>query len=69
MTVLDCLKPLTLSAVGNADRMLRLMFANFRGTGTLITAKCPAPGTHRASNARSLPGGMFAAAIDSHIIE
>ena len=71
MTVLDCLKPLTLSAVGNGDRMLRntfLLFANARGAGTLSTAKCPAPGTHRAINGRGLPGGMLAAGIDSHII-
>ena len=37
------------------------------GGGTLLTAKYPAPGTHRASNARGLPGGMLAAGIDSHI--
>ena len=34
-----------------------LLFANAQGVGTLLTAKCPAPGTHRASNARGLPGG------------
>ena len=33
----------------------------------LLTAKYPASGTHRASNARGLPGGMLAAGIDSHI--
>ena len=27
------------------------------GVGTLLTTKCPAPGTHRATNARGLPGG------------
>ena len=52
----QCLKPLTMSAVGNDDRMLRskflLLFANARGTGTPLTAKCPAPVTHRASNTR-----------------
>ena len=37
--------------------------------GTLLTAKCPVPGTHRASNARGLPGRMLAARIDSHIIK
>ena len=72
MTVLDCLKPLTLSAVGNDERMLRnkfLLFANARGAGTLLTTKCPAPGTHRrATNIRGLPGGMLAAGIDSHIL-
>ena len=26
MTVLDCLKPLTLSAIGNDDRMLQIKF-------------------------------------------
>ena len=44
-----------------------LLFANARRTGTLLTAKCPGPGTHRASNARGLPGVMLAAGIDSHI--
>ena len=34
-----------------------LLFANARETGTLLTDKCPARGTHRASNARGLPGG------------
>ena len=32
-----------------------LLFANARGT--LITVKCPAPGTHRETNARGFPGG------------
>ena len=41
-----------------------LLFANARGAGTRLTVKCPAPGTHRATNAR----GMLAAGIDSHII-
>ena len=45
-----------------------LLFANDRGTGTILTAKCPAPGTHRATNARVLPGGMLTAGTDSHII-
>ena len=70
MTVPECLKPLTLSAVGNDDGMLRnkfLMFANARGAGTLLTVKCPAPGIHRAINARGLPVGMLAAGIDSYI--
>ena len=45
-----------------------LLFANARGAETLSTAKCPAPGTHRATNGRGLPGGgMLAAGIDSHI--
>ena len=72
MTVIDCLKPLTLSAVGNGDRMLRNKFFCCLqmpgGAGTLSTAKCPAPvGTHRSTNARGLPGGMLAAGIVSHI--
>ena len=33
-----------------------LLFANARGTGTLLTVKCPSPGTHRETNARGLPG-------------
>ena len=71
MTVFDCLKPSALCAVGNDDRMLRNKFfvvCKCPGGRTLLTAKCPAPGTHRASNARGLPGGMLAAGIDSHII-
>ena len=64
MTVFDCLKPSTLSAVGIDHGILRnkffFFFANARGVGTLLAAKCPAPGTHRASNARGLPGGMLA---------
>ena len=70
-TVLDCLKPLTLSVIGNNRRMFEtsfLLFANARGTGKLLTAKCPPTGTHRAINARGLPGGgMLAAGFDSHI--
>ena len=60
MTVFDCLKPSALSAVGNDDRMLRNKFfvvCKCPGGRTLLTAKCPAPGTHRASNTRGLPGG------------
>ena len=34
-----------------------LLFANARGAGTLLTAKCPAPGTDRATNFRVLPRG------------
>ena len=35
------------------------LFANARGAGTLSTAtECSAPGTHRATNARGLPGGV-----------
>ena len=33
-----------------------LLFANARWAGTLLIAECPAPGTHRVSNARDLPG-------------
>ena len=45
-----------------------LLFANARGVGTRLTAKCPASGTHRTSDARVCPGGeMLAAGIDSHI--
>ena len=72
MTVFDCLKPLTLSAVGNDDRMMRNKFVvvcKCPGVGTLLTFKCPAPRTHRETNARGLPGGgMLAVGIDSHII-
>ena len=60
MTVLGCLKPLTLSAVGNDDGVLRNKFVvvcKYPGVGTLLTVKCPAPGTHRETNARGLPGG------------
>ena len=34
-----------------------LLFANARGAGTLLTVKCPSPGTHRDTNAQGLPGG------------
>ena len=45
-----------------------LLFANARGDGTLVTVKCPAPGTHRKTNARGLLGrGMLAVGIDSNI--
>ena len=44
-----------------------LVFANARRAGTLLTVKCPAPGTHRETNARGLPGEMLAAGIESHI--
>ena len=60
MTVLDCLKSSTLSAVENDDRMLRnkfVLFANSRGAGTLLTVKSPSPGTHPETNVRGLPGG------------
>ena len=71
MTVLDCLKSLTLSAVGNDDRMLRNKFVvvcKCPRAGTLLTVKCSAPGTHRETNARGLPGeGMLAVGIDLHI--
>ena len=44
-----------------------LLFANAWWAGTLSTAKCSTPGTHRASNARGLPGvGMLTAGIDWH---
>ena len=55
-----CLKPLTLSAVGNDDRMLRNKFVvvcKCPGGGTLLTVKCPSPATHRETNARVSPGG------------
>ena len=46
-----------------------LFFANARRVGTLLATKCPAPGTRHVSNARSLPGGKFAAGIDDwHIM-
>ena len=34
-----------------------LLFTNARRAGTLLTVKCPPPGTHRETNARGLPGG------------
>ena len=44
-----------------------LLFANARGAETLLTVKCPAPGTHRETTARGLSGGgMLAVGIDSH---
>ena len=71
MTVLDCLKPLTLNAVGNDDRMLRNKFVIVckcpGDRDTVLTVKCLAPGTHRETNDRSLPGGgILAVGIDSH---
>ena len=72
MTVLDCLKPLTLSAVVNADMMLRNKFvvvSKCPGAGTLLTVKCPALGTHCETNARGLSGGgVLAVGVDSHIM-
>ena len=44
-----------------------LLFANGRGAGTLLTIKCPAPGTHREKMPGVCPGGMLAVGIDSHI--
>ena len=35
-----------------------LLFGNTRGAWTLLTAKCPDPGTHRATNDRGLPRGI-----------
>ena len=70
MTVFDCLKPLTLSAVRNDDRMLRNKFVvvcKCPGAGTLSAVKYTAPGTDRETNSRGLPGGMLAVGIDSHI--
>ena len=56
-----CLKPLTLSAVGNDDRMLRGKFFVVckcpRG-GTLLTAKYLAPGIRRTSNAQGSRLGL-----------
>ena len=60
MAVLDCLISLTLSAVGNDDRMFRNKFVvvcKCPGAGTLSTVKCPLPGAHCETNARGLPGG------------
>ena len=50
---------LTLSAVGNDDRMLRNKFVVCKcpGPRTLLIVKCPASGTHLKTNARGLPGG------------
>ena len=44
-----------------------LLYANDRGVGTPLAAKCPAPGTHCATKAQGLTGVMLAAGIDSHI--
>ena len=59
MIVLDSLKPLTLSAVGNDDRMLRNKFVLVCKCpeGTLLIVKCLVPGPHRETNERGLPGG------------
>ena len=35
--------------------------------GDTTNCQIPVPGTHRASNARGLPGGMLAAGMDSHM--
>ena len=70
MTVFDCL---TLSAVGNDDRMLPgyetslLLFANARGAGTLLTANALAPGLIVKQMPGICPGAMLAVGIDSHI--
>ena len=56
VTVLDCLKPLTLSAVGNEDKMLRnkfFVFCKYRGCRDTINCQM----SHRATNARGLPRG------------
>ena len=69
MTVLDCLKSLTPSAVGNDDRMLRNKFVvvcKYPGGRDTINCQMP-PVTYRETNARGLPGGMLAVGIDSHI--
>ena len=71
MTVLDYLKPLTLSAVRNDDRMLRNKFVvvcKCSGDRDTINCQCPVPGTYRETNAWGLPGGMLAVGIDSHIM-
>ena len=50
----------TLSDVGNADRMLRIKFfvvCKARGLRHYELPKCPAPGTHHSSNAGGLLGG------------
>ena len=47
-----------------------LLFANARGAGTLLIAKCPALVTHCSSNAWGLPGGGGGSVLvgtDSHI--
>ena len=71
MTVLDCLKPLTLSAIGNDHRMLRNKFVvvcKCPGGQHTLNCQMPAPGTHREINARGLPGGgVLTDGIDSHV--
>ena len=76
MAVLDCLKPLTLSAVGNDDRMLRnKIFDIF--VSSFVVCKCPGDrdtincqmSGPRDSPCIKCPGWdrMLAAGIDWHI--
>ena len=73
MTVCDCLKPLTRSAVGNDDRMLRKKFVvvcKCPGGRDTINSQMPAP---TGLIVKQMPGvcsggGMLAVGIDSHII-
>ena len=63
---LECLHDLLNKHV-QLTSVVKLMNA-FGLSKLLSTAKCPAPRTHRATNARGLRGGgMLAAGINSHI--
>ena len=72
MTVLDCLKPLILSAVGNGDWMLlNQIFVVYKCPGDRDTMNCQMPGPRNSSCNKCLGfarGGMLAAGIDKHII-
>ena len=68
MTVLDCLKPLTRSAVGNDDRLLQnKFFAVCKCPGGRDTINCQMPVPRHSSVVQQMPGGILAAGIDSHI--
>ena len=73
MTLFDCLKPLTLSAVGTADRMLRDKFVVvYKCLGGRDTISCQMPGPWGLIMKQMpgvFPGGGDApVGIDSHII-
>ena len=69
MAVLDYLKPLTLSAVGNGDRSLRnKFFVVCKCPGDRDTINCQMPGSRDSlcNKYQGFAGGMLAAGIDSH---
>ena len=73
MTVFNCWKPWTLSAVGNDNRMLRNKFVVVcKCPGGRDTINCQMPGL-RGLIVKQMPGvcpgGMLAIGIDSHINE